>query len=382
MKISCRVIEDILPLYVEDCCSDETKQLVEEHLIKCDDCKEKQLKLSQPIFLSKELDADEKLYAKHARKAFGKLQRRLIAPVLIVLLLLIPLTWLGVNEAKGDGISYSSLKYAIKGYALLHELKTGDYEKAFSYLDLKALYEWETEYEEQNLDSMYKQVVIGGISYYLDEETFQNEYHQYLTYEDEAFFWESIYLKDEYMIPVSKAELYLKNLEAVNWQDFMEYKVSNTIYYINGKYRDFDVENVGSSLFKIMPEDYYMQVKEQITAEDKVTKAIIQRLLDMGYEGYVAEYQQQWIDNFKKLEEQGITIDGYKLTLLDHGDTRYQLDYKLKLNDNGEINSDYGLTFMAKKNGFYPSGGSISGASMESEKIPIISALSHKLKDN
>ncbi|MDF2845945.1 MAG: hypothetical protein K0R00_4371 [Herbinix sp.] len=184
------------------------------------------------------------------------------------------------------------------------------------------------------------------------------------------------------MIPALKAELYLKNLDTVNWQDFMEYKVSNTVYYINGRYRDFDVENVGSSLFNIMPEDYYVQVKEQIEAQDKVAKAIIQRLLDMGYEGYVAEYQQQWIENFEKLEEQGITIVGNKLTLLDYEGTRYQLDYKLKLNDNGEINNDYGLTFMANKNGFYPSGGSISGASMESEKIPIISALDHKLKDN
>ncbi|MFT4145091.1 MAG: zf-HC2 domain-containing protein [Mobilitalea sp.] len=382
MKISCKVIEDLLPLYVEDCCSEETKQLVEEHLLECEICKLKQAKLSQPIFLSKDLDADEKLYAKHAKKAFGKLQRRLIAPMLILIMLLVPITWLGVNEAKGDGISFSSLKYAVKGYALLHELKSGDYEKAFTYLDLKALYDWETEYEEPNLDSKYRQVTIGGAAFYIDMETFNSDYQQYLAYNDEAFFWKSIYLKNEYMIPASKAELYLKESEEVNWQDFMEYKVNNALYYINGRYRDFDVENVGSSLFNIMPEDYYVQVKQQIEAENKVTKSIIQRLLDMGYEGYVAEYQQQWIENLEKLEKQGITIVGYKLTMLDHGDTKYQLDYKLKLNDNGDINNDYGLTFFANKNGFYPSGGSISGASMESKEIPIINALHHTLNNN
>ncbi len=382
MKISCRVIEDILPLYVEDCCSDETKQLVEEHLLECDDCKEKQTKLSQPVFLSKELNVDEKLYAKHARKAFVKLQRRLIAPILITLLLLIPLTWLGVNEAKGDGISYSSLKYALKGYALLHELKTGDYEKAFSYLDLKALYDWETEYEEPSLDSKYQLVTIGDTSFYIDVDTFKNDYQQYLTYKDEALFWKAIYLKNNYMIPASKAELYLKDGGEVNWKDFMEYKVSNDLYYINGQYCDFNIENVGTTLFTVMPEDYYIQTKEQIEAESKVSKAIIQRFIDMSYEGYVAEYKQQWINNFNRLEKQGVTIVGYKLTMLDHGDTKYQLNYKLKLNDNGDINNDYGLTFFANKNGFYPSGGSISGASMEYEKIPIISALDFKLDDN
>lgn len=39
MKISCNVIKDILPLYVEDLASNETKNMVDEHISDCDSCK-------------------------------------------------------------------------------------------------------------------------------------------------------------------------------------------------------------------------------------------------------------------------------------------------------------------------------------------------------
>lgn len=38
MKISCNIIRDILPLYAEDMVSMDTKELVEEHLGKCESC--------------------------------------------------------------------------------------------------------------------------------------------------------------------------------------------------------------------------------------------------------------------------------------------------------------------------------------------------------
>lgn len=40
MKLSCAVIQDLIPLYVEDMLSEESKQLVEEHLKNCEDCHE------------------------------------------------------------------------------------------------------------------------------------------------------------------------------------------------------------------------------------------------------------------------------------------------------------------------------------------------------
>lgn len=39
MKNKCNIIKDILPLYVENLVSDDTRQFVDEHLNQCDDCK-------------------------------------------------------------------------------------------------------------------------------------------------------------------------------------------------------------------------------------------------------------------------------------------------------------------------------------------------------
>ena len=39
MILDCKVIEDLLPLYLDNVCSDTSKQLVGEHLKECEDCR-------------------------------------------------------------------------------------------------------------------------------------------------------------------------------------------------------------------------------------------------------------------------------------------------------------------------------------------------------
>lgn len=38
-KIACDVVKDIMPLCIDDVCSENSKQLVNEHIIECDKCK-------------------------------------------------------------------------------------------------------------------------------------------------------------------------------------------------------------------------------------------------------------------------------------------------------------------------------------------------------
>lgn len=39
MKISCEIIKDLLPLYHDGVCSNDSKTLVNEHLMVCNECK-------------------------------------------------------------------------------------------------------------------------------------------------------------------------------------------------------------------------------------------------------------------------------------------------------------------------------------------------------
>lgn len=40
MKISCEIIQDLLPIYHDGICSNKSRQMVEEHLSECESCRE------------------------------------------------------------------------------------------------------------------------------------------------------------------------------------------------------------------------------------------------------------------------------------------------------------------------------------------------------
>lgn len=50
-KISCNVIGDLLPLYVDGAVSEDTKKLVEEHLAVCEDCKKTAEEMGKELVL-------------------------------------------------------------------------------------------------------------------------------------------------------------------------------------------------------------------------------------------------------------------------------------------------------------------------------------------
>lgn len=50
-KISCNIIKDILPLYLDGVVSDDTKKMIEEHLKECNQCRNEAVKLKQDVVL-------------------------------------------------------------------------------------------------------------------------------------------------------------------------------------------------------------------------------------------------------------------------------------------------------------------------------------------
>ena len=37
--MNCDIVKDLIPLYIDGCCSEESSKIVEEHIRDCDDCK-------------------------------------------------------------------------------------------------------------------------------------------------------------------------------------------------------------------------------------------------------------------------------------------------------------------------------------------------------
>lgn len=50
-KINCNIIRDILPLYLDDVVSDETKQMVKEHLQSCASCRAEASSMKKDVIL-------------------------------------------------------------------------------------------------------------------------------------------------------------------------------------------------------------------------------------------------------------------------------------------------------------------------------------------
>lgn len=103
MKMICSIVRDLLPNYIENLVSDETKQYVDNHIIKCEECRQilKDLKgdNAKEVVNNLEEEAEARIIKKHKRIKFTL---KVIAVVLLVILLIsficfcikfIPINW-------------------------------------------------------------------------------------------------------------------------------------------------------------------------------------------------------------------------------------------------------------------------------------------------
>lgn len=90
MKISCNVIEDLLPLYIDDVVSEDSRQLVEQHLKECQSCQKMMEEMKKENSLGKGMpDSTEakKTAIEPLKKIRRKIRRKRIAAVLTAVIL-------------------------------------------------------------------------------------------------------------------------------------------------------------------------------------------------------------------------------------------------------------------------------------------------------
>lgn len=134
MKLPCNIVQDLLPLYEDDLCSQATRDAIEEHLKQCKNCG-KQYAAVQQLDES-EMVVEPEQEKKATAKSFKKIRNRWIASI-IVILLLIPIGYLGWGQYKGVGPSFTNLRELYIGNRFAHYMEAGNYEKAFQYWDLE-----------------------------------------------------------------------------------------------------------------------------------------------------------------------------------------------------------------------------------------------------
>ena len=157
MKISCKIIEDLLPIYHDGICSEESAAMVEGHLKECPKCAEILASLNGEFELEKPQSADELKPLAEIQQRINREKKRcgrrnaLIAAVLVIVMT--PIFWLGWNQFTGSGICFTNIREYRIGNKFMKQLSEGNYEKAYQYIDLDEIRErWlETWFDEDKL---------------------------------------------------------------------------------------------------------------------------------------------------------------------------------------------------------------------------------------
>jgi len=141
MKIDCNVIKDLMPLYIDDYCSEESKQLIDDHLKKCEKCKTTYIHMTSSLPDEDQIimESSEIQDTKVIKKGIKKL-RRLWIMSLAIIVLLSPIAYLSINQVRGVGVCFTNIDDIYRCNQFLNLIEKEDFEKAFEYLEIDSHY--------------------------------------------------------------------------------------------------------------------------------------------------------------------------------------------------------------------------------------------------
>ncbi len=134
MKLSCKVIEDMLPMYYDKVCSEESALLVEEHLKECPHCSQMLTDLGgdNPI---PEQELDDMKPLQKIQKSYKKMRIRWLIAIVAVMLL-IPAAFLIGNKHNEKTVDYTKEEAIAYANEFMTCLVRRDYAKAYTYWDI------------------------------------------------------------------------------------------------------------------------------------------------------------------------------------------------------------------------------------------------------
>lgn len=164
--ITCKVIEDLLPLYADEICSDDSRTIVEHHIAECTECSEK-LKTMEILFEADKAQQIELENIKPFKLLYKRYIRLGIITLLICLAFLIPTVLFGmmiVNEETDQGYSISTLMTEIKLRKFSKMIEKGEYHE---FLDSVSLNN-EAQYTNEEISAL-KDMYAEDMKNYFEE---------------------------------------------------------------------------------------------------------------------------------------------------------------------------------------------------------------------
>ena len=148
MNLPCEVIADLLPLYSDGACSEQSAALVEEHICSCEKCKKALADMSEP-YETKNKPDEEQMLAKSIFKIRKKLNRKIIfrsTAIALALFCAFFAVWSAFEVlTKLNVVSVGAENFEISGVTCVEEGKVISF--SFEALDGKGINVFDTEME-------------------------------------------------------------------------------------------------------------------------------------------------------------------------------------------------------------------------------------------
>lgn len=191
MKLPCEIVQDLLPLYEENLCSEVSRKAIEEHLEECIECRRmiNGLQQLEEPELSVDICAEEQAVTKSFRKLHNRWRASLLA-----MLLVIPMIIMAVNQIRHQGICFTNLDEILVVWRYVQAMEEGNFEKAADFMHYEDFHEYIKSVQVEWPNGMYGdyQTELLGEEEWMVSRSFYNEY---LRWETEVNnFWSNIIL--------------------------------------------------------------------------------------------------------------------------------------------------------------------------------------------
>ncbi len=192
MEISCPIIKDLLPSYVENLCSDESARQIEAHIAGCADCAAvlENMKKNDAIpFLPDENAAKAKEPLKRIARKTRTRVLRAVALTILIIVVGIPLMYMTVAQVIGEGFTYTAAAASLQAHRYLRCIEDGEYEKAANMIDFclsSEINENDTDPNKPNIPAARRQYA-EDVAAYCKESNLSSYYYDVHFITDDAF---------------------------------------------------------------------------------------------------------------------------------------------------------------------------------------------------
>lgn len=106
---TCGIVQDLLPLYVDEACSEESKSVISEHVKVCKDCQNYMMQLKNPMLEQSFSQESEHIIANHKRK-IKNLIIGIASLCVVISVLVMSLGWLFLQTFESINEEYMTIK--------------------------------------------------------------------------------------------------------------------------------------------------------------------------------------------------------------------------------------------------------------------------------